>query len=262
VKRIYKEGFESKLSSQPSTIKSDGFKPYLDIFAKYRQTNRMLDIGCFTGSFLVAAKNQGWKVEGTEISEPAAKFAQDEHNLSVYVHNLETGIGPLPTDTFDVITLFDVIEHVQDPPALLSNVMSLLRPGGLVFADTPNYGSIVRMILGKEWSVFFPWHRYYFTKYSLELMFTQTGYKITRIESFGVKPFSRANVYRRLLREHSIVPHSAGSGSRRKIAPKNKLLVSAFKKLVNTPIYLFTKLGVFWGTKLVVYAIRPDKDVL
>jgi len=262
VARIYERGFESKLDTRSPNPQTDVFKPYLQEFEPYRRTNRLLDVGCFTGEFLLAARNRGWEVEGVEISEAAAKYAWDHHNLLVHVHNINDGLGPLRKQGYDVVTLFDVIEHVEDPPAFLRQIIGLLRPGGLLFADTPNFDSAVRLLLGKEWSVFFPWHRYYFTHRTSRTMLAGVGFSDIKIFSEGLHPFSKSNPYKRLLGEGAISAPSRKQRPIRKLFAKNRSLVSFAKTLLKLPFNFLSAFGFHWGTKLIIYAAKPDEHTV
>jgi 2-polyprenyl-3-methyl-5-hydroxy-6-metoxy-1,4-benzoquinol methylase len=101
---------------------------------------KLLDVGCGLGFFVkkVAETKSGWKPIGYEISEKAVKFAQEKNNLP-NVHSgmvQESGIAP---NSLDIITLWDVIEHIPKPHSLLEYLHSLLKPGGILFMQTPNF---------------------------------------------------------------------------------------------------------------------------
>ena len=102
------------------------------------RSGRLLDVGCGLGYFVRhAAAVPGWQAYGREISQQAVGFAQTQLGLStVSCGRVEdTAYEPY---SFDIITLWDVIEHIPDPHPLLGSVHGLLRPGGLLFMHTPN----------------------------------------------------------------------------------------------------------------------------
>jgi len=80
----------------------------------------MLDVGCNLGFFLSVARAQGYEVHGVEISAESVKYAQEQLNLDVVCGTIET--ASYPDRSFDVITLWDVIEHVPQPIVLLSEI--------------------------------------------------------------------------------------------------------------------------------------------
>jgi 2-polyprenyl-3-methyl-5-hydroxy-6-metoxy-1,4-benzoquinol methylase len=88
----------------------------------------MLDVGCYTGVFMKVAAAGGWDVEGVELSSWAAGIARESGFEKVYEKPLEQ--LALPGEGFDVITLWDVMEHLSHPAEMLKNVFRLLKPGG------------------------------------------------------------------------------------------------------------------------------------
>ncbi|PQP34957.1 hypothetical protein C6A37_05070 [Desulfobacteraceae bacterium SEEP-SAG9] len=105
---------------------------------------KLLDIGCGYGFFLEEMALRGWQVQGIEISPTGRQYAKNRLNLEVYSEPLEN--LALPANTFDVVTLFYVIEHVLDPLALLRAVKRILKPGGLVLLRWPHTTPIVRIL--------------------------------------------------------------------------------------------------------------------
>ncbi len=96
----------------------------------------LLDVGCSTGQFLAAARGEGFDVRGLELSIPSARFARSTYRLSVDSGSFAD--CRLPAGSQQVITMFDVIEHVPDPAADLARAWKLLRPGGWLVLSTPN----------------------------------------------------------------------------------------------------------------------------
>ena len=97
---------------------------------------KLLDIGCSSGLFLDEARQSGFTVEGVELSSDTAESAR--RNFGLLIHTGTLDAADLPPDTFDVVTLFDVIEHLPDPLGQLHKIRSLLKPGGLLLQSTPN----------------------------------------------------------------------------------------------------------------------------
>lgn len=99
-------------------------------------SGRVLDVGCSTGHFLAAARAQGFEVEGAKFSADSARVAREHFGLTVTegsVHQVSAAPG-----SFDLVTMFDVIEHVPDPAADIAAVWQLLKPGGWFVLSTPN----------------------------------------------------------------------------------------------------------------------------
>lgn len=129
-------------------------KSYARILGKledYRQTNNLLDIGAGRGHFMRCAQSKGWNTFGTEFSESAYKSGK-EAGLNLYhgdISEIKFSDG-----MFDTVTMWEVIEHCHDPQANFKAINRLLRRGGAIFMTTPNYNSMTRKIMGKDWSIF------------------------------------------------------------------------------------------------------------
>ncbi|MBN2452699.1 MAG: class I SAM-dependent methyltransferase [Candidatus Omnitrophica bacterium] len=101
----------------------------------------LLDIGCAIGTFLNIARGRGWNARGSEISEFAAGYARDKHGLDVVSGEFDkTKFG---NEKFDVVTLWDVIDHSEDPVTFLNDAASLLKPGGYLFVLTTMEDSLI-----------------------------------------------------------------------------------------------------------------------
>jgi SAM-dependent methyltransferase len=132
---------------------------------RYGRRGRLLDVGCALGDFLLEAKAAGWDVEGVEISHFAAQRAR-ERGLRVTAGRLEE--LDLPAASFDVVTLYDTIEHLADPIGTLAAVRRLLVPGGIVHLVTPNVGGLQAGVLGRYWYHYKPGeHLFYFAPRTL-----------------------------------------------------------------------------------------------
>ena len=177
---VYAYSGEGYLS--PITIKS--YNLLLDEFEKYRKTNKILDVGCGRGWFLDAAKKRGWEVYGTEFSSTAVQL-----NTEKGIAMKEGKLNPADFENveFDVITSFEVIEHINNPNEELENIASLLRKGGLFFCTTPNFDSLLRYYLKAAYNVIgYPEHLSYYTKKTLNKVVKKHGLKPIKFQSTGI----------------------------------------------------------------------------
>jgi 2-polyprenyl-3-methyl-5-hydroxy-6-metoxy-1,4-benzoquinol methylase len=159
------------------------FAKRLKTIERYVAKGRLLDVGCATGFFLDLARGQGWEVVGTEVSDFAARYARERFGLDVRVGTLR-GLG-LTGEAFDVVTTWDVIEHVLDPMAELQEMRRILRDDGILSIITPNAGSLVARLLGRRWEEFrrVREHVYFFSRNTLTRMLEKVGFEVLRVES-------------------------------------------------------------------------------
>lgn len=139
----------------------------------------LLDVGSATGYFLAAARAQGFDVEGIELSSWAAERARGELGVPVTVGE----VGDLDaTPRFDVVTMWHSLEHTRDPVGVIRSVHTLLREGGTVVIELPNYRSRDAEGYGAEWVGWrIPYHLWHFTPRSLGALLTQNGFRIKTI---------------------------------------------------------------------------------
>ncbi len=147
----------------------------------------LLDIGCSSGLFLDQARAAGYAVKGVELSPNTAAFARDHFHLDVHRGNWRD--AGYPDGSFDVITLFDVVEHLLDPLGELAALRRLLKPGGLLLQSTPNIDGLFPRLsyrLAKRLDYWPhpepPHHLYQFSTRTLTELTAQAGYDPLRID--------------------------------------------------------------------------------
>ncbi len=160
------------------------FEHYLDIFEAHSKNKSLLDVGCATGYFLDCAKERGWKTYGVEISAYAAQEATSRGHT--------TYVGELPklsiTERVDVVTLWDVLEHVDDPRAYLEASHHLLNDGGYLAINTVDISSLWARTMRKRWHLIVPpEHIHYYTPDNLTQLLEQTGFETIDVRKVGKK---------------------------------------------------------------------------
>jgi SAM-dependent methyltransferase len=148
-------------------------RTYLKRIAKLGvSAGALLDIGCAAGFFLDEARRNGWRVQGCELS--AYAHAHASRNLGLDVARagfLDPTFAPRP-QSFDVITLFNVLEHIPDPTGVADKLFTLLRPGGHLVVETWDPNSWLARLLGSRWPTYAPpTVLYCFTKRTLGRLF-------------------------------------------------------------------------------------------
>ncbi|MFN8489837.1 MAG: class I SAM-dependent methyltransferase [Caldilineaceae bacterium] len=147
---------------------------------KYRTpaTKNLLDIGCSLGFFLVAARKMGFATYGVELSKETADYARTQQNLEIFCGTLEQ--ANYSEGQFDVITLWDVLEHVPDLHNLLTEIHRILCNKGLLVIQSPNMDSLMAEIGREYWNWWLlPDHLYHFTPDTLESLLRNHGFIIS-----------------------------------------------------------------------------------
>ena len=145
---------------------------------------RLLDVGCATGIFLEVARAAGCPGEGLDLSEYALALAR-EKGFAARRGTLEE--AAFPAESFDVISMWDLIEHVTDPAALLAECRRVLRPGGVLAISTPDAGSLLARVLGSRWLGFrsIDEHLYFFSRRTLGQMLERAGFEVRAVHAVG-----------------------------------------------------------------------------
>jgi SAM-dependent methyltransferase len=142
--------------------------------------NKLLDVGCSAGFFLKIAKDEGYEVFGIEVSEETGNYAQQKYGLDVFIGTL-TDAG-FPDKRFDVITLWDVIEHVHDPNLFLLEVKRILKDDGILAIQSPNMDSQMASFSKDKWCWWtVPDHLFHFNPYTLSRLMEMSGFHIEMI---------------------------------------------------------------------------------
>jgi 2-polyprenyl-3-methyl-5-hydroxy-6-metoxy-1,4-benzoquinol methylase len=143
----------------------------------HRRTGNLLDVGCGYGFFPAAMKNRGWTASGIEISATGRRYAQQHFGLTIYGKPL-TDVH-FAEHSFDVVTLFYVIEHLLNPVAVLQEVRRILKPGGIVLLRWPNTTPIIKL-LGRAAHHFdlyhTPYHLHDFSPATMRRLLLKTGF--------------------------------------------------------------------------------------
>jgi SAM-dependent methyltransferase len=166
-----------------------------DDFAPYRSNGRLLDVGFGSAILMQVARDKGWQTTGAEVSKPAIEHAE---NLGFNVFHGELSEAKYPDDHFDVITASEIIEHCPQPEILISEVIRILRPGGLFWATTPSAKGLSYHLTGLDWSIIHPpEHLQLFSKKGVRLILENAGFSHSTIQTFGFNPMEAANTCRR-----------------------------------------------------------------
>lgn len=213
----------------PVTIKR--YNELLDRFEKYRKTNRILDVGCGIGYFLEEAKKRNWEVYGTEYTDVAVEICK---NKGISMQNGVLDPSHYDMESFDVITSFEVIEHINNPKEELASFYRLLRKGGAVYVTTPNFNSLLRYRLKETYDMIcYPEHLSYYTPKTLRHVFRKAGFASGKIETTGIS-LTRLRRGKGVSDQQIISPTSDDEKLRVEIEQKKHLQLA--KKIINATL--------------------------
>ena len=167
---------------------------------------RLLDVGCATGDFIALMRSYGpWSVVGIELDSNVASLARERYGLEVL--NGSVDALDLPPASFDVITLWDVLEHLPDPRVSLHRIATWLRPGGCLVIRTPDAGSLHARIWGPYWAgLDTPRHVVVFNRASLARLSTSVGLTVERMWSLSGSHAVTVLSWRRWLQARGFSP--------------------------------------------------------
>ena len=172
------------------------FKNCLKIISRYKKGKKLLDVGCGAGMFLNQAKAKGWSVTGVEPSRKPSFFAKSR-GFSIYNSIIEK--AKIKPKSFDAITLFQLVEHLENPINVLKKLRSLLKKDGLLMLTTPNRNSLMGHLLGKKWFGYYNYeHLFMFDKDSLKFALEKAGFKVIKIYEDDGKSLTPSWVLTRL----------------------------------------------------------------
>ena len=211
-------------------------KRYIELLNRlecYRKNNALLDIGCGEGHFLYMAKKMNWQAKGIDKAPYAVEICK-KFNINAERSDLLS--LDLENDYYDVITMFEVLEHLTHPEEYLLKVRDILRKGGIFIITTPNFNCLTRLLLQKRWSCINKEHLFYFTPKTINLLLEKCNF---RVIDFRVKHIALPELYR-LFKDKTNGVYKRNQAIR-KVVEQNKFL-SYLKDYVNKILNL-TGLG-------------------
>lgn len=155
------------------------FAESLELVRRYRPSGRLLDVGCHVGTFLTLAEAAGYEVAGVEPSRWGSEIARGR--IGGHVHCGAVEDAPLPEGGYDVITLWDVIEHLPDPALDIRAIHAALRPGGIFAVSTMDVESLFARAAGRRWPWYMQMHLVYFSRRTLPEMLRREGFQICEV---------------------------------------------------------------------------------
>jgi 2-polyprenyl-3-methyl-5-hydroxy-6-metoxy-1,4-benzoquinol methylase len=249
------------------------YRRFLDWMTPFANTGdqTLLDIGCSTGAFLSVSSEAGWQSSGIEIGKASATYASNTLGLQVTQGSLYDWQGE--PESYDAVSLIEVIEHLESPGEALEQAYRLLKPGGVILVTTPNFNSLYRRLFGNRWWVVNceDEHIVLFTIDSLKKLLVAHGFevKFQRICGIDLLGITRSALGRFRGQKNTPINEETAAteyyqGRSRKQTVKQLLSKLGLLKVVKSILKLFDTLFSLrwspffqWGEQLVVIATKP-----
>jgi SAM-dependent methyltransferase len=182
----YYEAYYKAESLSPPAFVQTRMEEITAEFSPYRQTNRLLDVGCGAGNLLLAALKNGWNAQGVDVAANSIKHVRE---LGFEGFHGELHKAKFPSQHFDVVTAAEILEHLPEPHLLLDEVARVLRPGGLFWTTTPHVRGLSARVLGIKWRcVWPPEHLQLFSVAGLKTLLNGAGFRELRVLTTGGNP--------------------------------------------------------------------------
>lgn len=178
----YPAGYEAYLPIQTLSVverwqKKRALRMLSRFVSQYQSSGRLLDVGCGTGDFLKEMQNLGWEVQGVEPDSQSVATARKIYGLDVFAGPLST--FQAPEEVFDVVTMWDVLEHLPSPKSALQQIYRWLRNNGYLIFSIPNLQSFDANLFGTYWIGWdAPRHLYLFPISTLINLLNTIGFNI------------------------------------------------------------------------------------
>lgn len=193
-KALYQSDSYQKVQSEHHLdLRESVYFENLDAIEKKMKSGRILDVGCGEGQFLNLAAKRGWKTFGVEISPMAVRRAKEAFNLDIVAVELRE--ARFPDSHFDVVTLFNVLDHLPFPVEALKEIHRVLKPGGLLVVRVPNgvfHVNLIRAMTFLEPQLVF--HLYCFTPGTVRSLLKTAGFEDIRITNSAPTPYDPYSV--------------------------------------------------------------------
>jgi len=190
----YSEDYHKAIVNAGEFSAAERWKDQRELISKYKNGGDILDVGCSSGAFLSTLPLSKWKLYGIEIAPETAEKARVTTGAQVFTGDVMQA-SFLP-DSFDVITCFDVLEHVYNPRQFLNRVQEWLKPDGIFYVILPNIDAWESRIFGSFWfGLELPRHLFHFSPKSLRYIMHSLGFREVSIATPSTSYIERSANY-------------------------------------------------------------------
>lgn len=178
-REVISQGHESKKCVKPKWLRSLADNRGT-VLPNLPPGSMVLEIGCATGTFMKSLEGRGWILKGVEPSQTAAEYARRSLNLDVITGTVES--AAFPSNSFDLVYGWHVVEHLAYPVRTLSEVQRILKPGGFLCLSMPNAGAWERKVFGRYWAGYeLPFHYYHYTPTTITMLLEKVGFSVVAL---------------------------------------------------------------------------------
>jgi 2-polyprenyl-3-methyl-5-hydroxy-6-metoxy-1,4-benzoquinol methylase len=174
-------GYTDYLSDRPLYLKT--FRKRIRVLTRRKPRGRVLEIGSAGGFFLEVARERGYEVHGVELSGWMADRSRERLGKNAVTTGTIEDLKA-PRGSFDVVALWDVVEHLEDPLPVLVRARELLKPDGLLVLETQNIESCAARLMGRRWTHFKQLeHLYHFSPRTITRLLHQAGFRVLELSA-------------------------------------------------------------------------------
>jgi len=190
----YTEDYHKSIVAAGEGSATRRWKNQVKLISNHKRGGSILDLGCSSGGFLSTMRGGAWKLYGIEMEESTAERARVATGAEVFVGDVID--APFLPGSFDVITCFDVLEHVYNPRQFITKVSEWLKPGGIFYAMMPNIDSWEARLFGSYWfGLELPRHLFHFSPRSLRYLMSSLGFEELSVTTPRVSYIERSSGY-------------------------------------------------------------------
>ncbi|MFT5523688.1 MAG: SAM-dependent methyltransferase [Pirellulaceae bacterium] len=186
LERLYAYQQDWKSLSREDAYPELNARKYMELlgeFSRYIAGKRLLDVGCGKGHFVYRAEQAGWDALGVEVTDASVSVAQ---RLGAAVINQD--FLAMEKVEFDVVSMFELVEHLDEPQQFIQKSQEVLTPGGLLFITTPNRISLDASLAGASWRAYDPEHLVLFSPRQLADLVELHGFEIVKLTTRNISP--------------------------------------------------------------------------
>jgi 2-polyprenyl-3-methyl-5-hydroxy-6-metoxy-1,4-benzoquinol methylase len=161
-------------------IKIQRQKLKFDLIRKFQPRGKLFDLGCGWGHFLLAAQELGYDIYGIEISKHLFEYCTQDLHLPVEDKNIFEMQG---TQSYDILTMWDVLEHIDDADIFIDKCAEFIRPGGQLVIQVPQIDSYIARKQKEKWVMISQDHVNYFSPRTLTLLLERKGFQVKTVKA-------------------------------------------------------------------------------